>query len=496
MKNLFKNILIFTMFVLIILTFLIIIYKTPLLPYDELWNFQNIYKMYNNSIIYLDNNVIITPIFYFLSLIFFLVFGASIISFRFLNIAIYTMYFFILYKIFSTLKVSKPLTILFLTFSFMQIYTVTPTGANYNILSVVFVLLGIYIYLNSKKQTYINILQGIIIFLVFFTKQNIGIYYALGIFAFEFINKKDLKSFLLNQITKMIIFFILLFMSLFYFYIKGNLIHFINYTFGGLFSFGKSNITFSVSLNILVFFIIILLFYFYIVINKKILNNSNISYEQKKNFIFLGCIAIPMTLSVYPILNNAHFKYIMPLYALLLFYFLDFTILEDIFNSQKKDILTIFCYCTSILILSFILYNLYSEFNCDMTKISDSNSPFYNIPVTSETYEKIDVMTNYIKEKNKSNKQVIIISSDSAFTMVTLNQNNNAFDLVFNGNLGYNGENKLISEIQNSKNTEFLIYTNESDCFWQESKIVRNFIINNLNKTGEILNYSIYELKN
>ena len=51
-------------------------------------------------------------------------------------------------------------------------------------------------------------------------------------------------------------------------------------------------------------------------------------------------------------------------------------------------------------------------------------------------------------------------------------------------------------EQKQSENTEFLILTNEEDCYWQESLSIRNFIIDNLEKTGEILNYSIYKIPN
>ena len=87
----------------------------------------------------------------------------------------------------------------------------------------------------------------------------------------------------------------------------------------------------------------------------------------------------------------------------------------------------------------------------------------------------------------------LIISSDSALTMISLNQNNGDFDLVFNGNLGYNGINSLINKIKNSENTEFLIYTNKEDMFWQEPLEIREYIIKNLTKIGEICNYSIYK---
>ena len=43
----------------------VIIFQVPVSAEDELWNFQNIYKMVNGYTIYQDANVIITPIFFF-----------------------------------------------------------------------------------------------------------------------------------------------------------------------------------------------------------------------------------------------------------------------------------------------------------------------------------------------------------------------------------------------------------------------------------------------
>ena len=113
--------------------------------------------------------------------------------------------------------------------------------------------------------------------------------------------------------------------------------------------------------------------------------------------------------------------------------------------------------------------------------------------VSEEDYEKINVMPQYIKNQNKNGKEVVILAYDSAYSMIQLNQNNNELDLVFYGNLGYDGINKTIEKIKNMTNTQFLIMTDEDDMFWQEPNEIRDYITNNLKKVGEILNYSIYE---
>ena len=329
-------------------------------------------------------------------------------------------------------------------------------------------------------------------FLAFFTKQNLGAYYALSIVVFELINKKTFVNFVINQLKKFSTFSICLIFSLFLFYLNGNLNDFINYCFGGIFDFGSSNIGFYVDFYIIVILVSTLITYFYITFSK----NLSIPLENKKNLNLFACISIGTTFSVFPIFNTAHFLFILPLYLLLLFYFLDFAILEDCFNTQKSSLIL---FAISSFIVIFMLIRLYatciSETN-NYQIITDASSPFYLMRVSSENFEKIPKMVNYIKEKNNNKKNVIIISSDSCLTMIPLKQNNNAFDLAFKGNLGYNGENNLIKKIKSLKNTEFLIYTNKEDCFWQESETIREFITKNLTKTCEILNYSIYELPN
>ena len=79
--------------------------------------------------------------------------------------------------------------------------------------------------------------------------------------------------------------------------------------------------------------------------------------------------------------------------------------------------------------------------------------------------------------KNKENNiDTKILSFDAMCYTILTDDNNNNFDLPFLGNLGKNGEEGLIQEIQQLKNTKILIKTNEEDVFWQESKKVRKYI--------------------
>ena len=80
------------------------------------------------------------------------------------------------------------------------------------------------------------------------------------------------------------------------------------------------------------------------------------------------------------------------------------------------------------------------------------------------------------------------------YTILT-DDNNKNFDLPFLGNLGKDGEEGLIQEIQKLKNTKILIKTNEKDVFWQESKKVRKYIKDNYEKEGTIEDFDIYNIQ-
>lgn len=471
------------------------IFTISLEPYDELWNFQNIYKLYCGNEIYSDANIIVTPLFFILGLVFFNIFGASIITFRIYNIFICILFFAILYNIFKTLKVSNHLNLLFIGLTLTQTISVINGGANYNILAFAFVLLGIWTYLKFFDKKFFNYLQGFIIFLIFFTKQNIGIYYTLGILIFEFVYRKNLLSYVLDQLKKLLTFILPLLISIIILCINNRFSNFLNYCFGGISEFGITNLIFSASPSIVIFIGIIVALYLFIIFFRNKFDKNVFTNERTKNLHLLGIVAICTSLSIYPIANTAHFLYVFPLYTLLLFYFLDFSILEEILD--KKHINN--TYILAILIFIFIVLKMFFSFIYEKNsyiRVNDESNPFDKISLSQNNYEKMNTMTTYIKEKNKQNVEVIIISYDSALSMVPLNQNNQAFDLVFNGNLGANGENKLIEKIKHSSNTEFLILSNKDDFYWQDSITVRNFIIENLEKKGEILNYSIYTLPN
>ena len=164
---------------------------------DELWNFSNVYKMSNGEEIYKDINVIITPLFYYIGQVMFSILGANYLVFRIYNFLIFGTLFYLIYLVLKKLGIDKTRAFTYLILIYILLCVYIIIGANYNILAFIFVLLGILHNLNIKKKKSDYIIQGIIAFLVFMSKQNIGVIYLLGTCIYnigKYFNKEYLKE--------------------------------------------------------------------------------------------------------------------------------------------------------------------------------------------------------------------------------------------------------------------------------------------------------------
>lgn len=478
----------------VIITFLLIIisimmiFLVAITASDELWNFQNTYKMFNGLTIYNDSNVIVTPLFFYIGNMFFKIFSANILIFRIYNLIIYFLLFYTLFKILKNLKVCKNLNLLYIIITFLLMFQIIPAGANYNTLAILFSLIGINLYASKKSN---NILQGFIAFLVFFTKQNIGIFYIISVLIYELYIDKLSKKYIINQFKKLFIFLIPTSILLLKLYLDNNLFSFFNYCFGGLLEFGKSNITFYTSLYYLLIPITTIVLY---IITMRFKNTlfKNLENDFFENLTLLFVFAITNTLIIYPIINSAHILFTFAFHLLFIFYYFDNLIFNDFFSSINYKVKINYF---SISILIIILLTILSNFMVDhkLSKFyKNSESPFNLIFIEKENIEKMEALEKYIQEKNDNNIDVIIVSYDSAFPMIELKQSHGAYDLLFNGNLGYKGKEKLKEDILRRENTEFLVVADKKDLFAQEPPEIREFIINNLDFKGTICNYSIY----
>lgn len=275
----------------------------------------------------------------------------------------------------------------------------------------------------------------------------------------------------------------------------GNLIDFINFAFGGLLEFGKQNISFSTTISYLIIYISTFLLYFFILLKRKTLLAEVISNEYFINLTILIIFTTLISLIIYPIFNSAHFLYAIPLHFITIMYIFNILFINDFYGDVKYSNHCNFISITILLLILIKLIFCYIDEKSKTSRILDSNSPFYGITMRTKYIEKSNILKKYIVEQNNSGIDVIIISNDNAMPIIELNQNHLIYDLMFEGNLGYDGKNKLKSDIISRKNTQFLVVTNENDSFEQQPLEIRNFIIENLEFKGTICNYSIYQTK-
>ncbi len=485
-----KNSANFWVVLLFIALFMLLFFNTLLTEFsasDEIWNFQNIYKMWSGGLIYQNNNVIVTPIFFLFGHLLFSIFGANVLIFRVYNTCIYFSKYVLIFLIFRKLKDKKIFCSLYTLLFFLLDFSFVKSGANYNTLAITFCLLGILWFLTHHEKKSYHFVQGLVIFLVFFSKQTTGIYYAFGVVLFELLEMGWCKKFFQNQGLKLCTFLPCLFISLAIFYQAGNLLAFWDLCFGSILEFGTSNHTFSYK-NIFTFAFMT----FTIIFSIFILRKQNIlPKSSRKTIKFLLILAITLSFNMFPLANLYHMNMSLLFYLLLFLYLIDLLLIRELFTT-KSQFYTIFLISFLIIYISFFKLGYLYFSNMITYENFDKNHPFYNAPISSETKQRMNVLTNYISKKATIGTKVVVLSYEAANFMVPLNLNNGTLDLPLQGNFGYHGIQKTIDKIADMKQTEFLIFTKDEDCFYQESKQIREYILNHFKKNGEILNYSIY----
>ncbi len=455
---------------------------------DELWNFSNIYKMTNGLQIYKDLNVIVTPLFFFLGKIILETFGTNYLIFRIYSVVILnTCVFFCIYQIFRKLQMQK-LNAMFFTVFFMIIQMIILLNGFYNFLAILFVLLGIFWELKvSEEKKYKNMVQGLITFLIFLSKQNIVIFYLLGRILYFFIkeDKKDLIKLCIELISSAIC----LVLFLLYMYVTDNLFAFLDYTVGGLKEFSKNNMFGSITgLITIIAEIGISIFMIWMAKNKKI----PLKKQERNNILLLASISLFMLGIAYPIFNTAHVFIGSIVFIVMMIYVLDLLIFKPLLYTGKINkikkwliIIAVFTLLGGNLWYNMQRYETIKEFSYGI------ETPYYGVLVEKEKREEIDEILQYIKQEEAAGRNVKIISYYANLYMNLLERNNGEMDLPFYGNLGKDGEEGLIEQIKQLRNTKILILTQEDEDY-QESKKVMYYIKENYPKEGEIRQFSIY----
>lgn len=484
---------------------------------DELFTFANVFKLHNGIQLYSQNNVIDTPLFFYLANAFFSIFGLNFFAYKLFSIVIFEITFLLIINMLKKLNVPVLRAVIYIVliiFPFEK--DLTQGGANYNTLAILFWMLGMNLLVKkgslprtkavSESQNVIKqnsgataykfevlpIQQGIVSALVFATKQNIGIYYLIGLSLFTIYNyRKDIKTIIKKLISTYGVFLIITAIWVAALALQGQFNDFINYCFLGLGEFASNNTRISWE-NIVYYGIPFLTIFGLIFIKKKF----KLTEESKfvKTTIFFLCFMFASLLIGYPIFNRFHI--ILAIFVSIVYcaYVMEQLVsrMVELFNIRiVKIILIVFIG----IVCAMNLYNICNYatklLNKDYTLTYDN--PYFGTVATKEVEETIKQVMNFVELKKENNQNVIIFATEANIYQIALKGNNQDFDLPFLGNWGYNGEERVLNKIKNLKNTFILI--KEEDIIGQESTKIKDYIKNNYNKTGEIAGLEIYYIE-
>ena len=427
------------MTIIFFFTILIYSYTIMKLTMDEVWNYGFAYNISQGLVPYKDFNMILTPLYSFLGAPFIKIIGNKLYSIHILNSLIITSIFIMSYK-----KIGKKALIL-ISILMPAFYP------SYNTLTLM--LLFLILAFEDKESQNKDIYIGLIVGLLFLTKQTIG----LTILIPSYLYRKDKKKFLISAIIPILI-------LITYLIINDALFNFIDYCFLGMLDFSNNtDIGFITFLELMI--IIILLS----ILIKGKFKNKDIFYILMYQII------------VFPLFDPAHFTFgIVPVVYIIL--------KKYKFKRYRYKYFFIIALCYGI---------IYSQTN-DVVLNHDKNSFSYLRGFANYHVEEINTIKDLEKFLNNKEKiKTYILTSHSYFIKLELGIPITKYDLINEGNMGYKGDERYINEIDKScEEDKCLILIKEIEAnpnvpTQTKRKIIRN-VMKKYTKKEEIGSYSIY----
>lgn len=423
----------------ILILIIIFIYTGILITYsnadnDLIWNYGFSYNFANHLLMYKDYNMVITPLYPFLGGILMRILGNNFLIFNLYNTILSTILYYYLYKKYPHTFIPS---IILISFILRPSY-------NFLVLFLVLILLNI----KEEKDFFIGFILG----LLFLTKQS----FILLILPSIYLITKPKRLF-----KRIGAFFLPCLFFLIYFILTNTFLDFLNYTFLGLFSFSSKNSFFNLG-TIFILSLIIYLFLYYL---------------KTKDIKVLYLITYQIM--AYPIFNTMHI--ILSIIPVII-YFLDKLVKKKKYN---LNYLRYFNYFVSILLICPLLSIPLQYFNKDL--VEGENALEYK-----------DISRSYLVNKDLFLKEVPNLNNtyflmyDAYVYKYLLNNPITSYDLLLNGNLGYNGEERVIDYFNSlDSNTYFVL--NRVYTGGQLSKNIDAYIRNNYLKVKDFQEFTLYK---
>ena len=423
----------------IILFLLFLFYNLILSPLnlDEIWCYGFSHSLYKGLIPYLDFNMVITPFYPFVMSIPFYLFGSSMLVFHIENALLLTLFCYYSYQL-----IGKN----FWLISIFFIWPINITFPNYN-----FLLLFLFVFLiYAEKKEYSDYIIGLLLGIVFLTKQSVGFILLFSVLYYY----KDLKKIKRRIIGFMIpctIFFL-------YLMITRSMMSFLDLCLFGLFDFGHGN----GHINILFF----LCFILFIIIGCLFYKTKKIDYLYLMLFMSINI----------PIFDYYHF----------ILFFIAFMVLffQDLKFSIRVDFIAFFIFSVVYLYQTF-------TFSYDSIYPNDISKFEYRYLHKNSIYLTKNVQS-YLK---KYHYKVMFIGPDAYYHKLILDHDIDYLDLINMGNYGYHGSDKLLKKVKIlDSDYVFFVSNNELGIGKQTDQELLQYILKNGVLIEKTTLYDIYQL--
>lgn len=409
---------------------------------DEIWNYGVAYNISLGMIPYRDFNLVTTPLYPMLASIFIKLLGHHLYSFHIFDSLVLSFLGTI-----SICRLGRKGLLLFPVILFNGY-------PGYNIFSVLIIIL--LLNLLEKNFLYQDFIIGFLVGLAFLTKQTVGICLFIPMIYYSKCKFKSFFSFLIP---------ILIFVVFLIYY--SALYSFIDYCFLGLFDFGNSNSIFL----FLPVEIIICLILIYLWIKSKFKNQQ---------LLYILCFQIITV----PIFDDYHF--IIGLIPVLYYYLSCKNIKSHNFKYYFIIILSFSCY-----------WNFFVHYHDFGHLYSDKDSYLYGRSIPLYIESEVNRISNYIIQERENYDYIYFFSANAYYVKMNVEYPLSKFDMICNGNMGYNGANKYIKEVNDyciDHSCMFILYRYEfrENNISQTNRKLVNYVKNKYLKVDDLGGFDIY----
>ena len=492
-----QNIFNIMIYILMFIALLSIIIIKPINDLDEIWNYNFARNVANGLVPYRDFNMLQMPLLPIICSIFLKFITNKLVIIRILAAFLCSGIIFVIYKLFGLLNIKKEIGIIFcfiIGYLFVDCFCI-----DYNFATLLIVLLMIYIEIKlyKKDNNFIKVIPsselilGILAGLTVTLKQTTGLLVCVALLGNKLLfvrEKNQFKIYLKSFLYRLVGILIPIALMLIYLILNNAFGDFISYTIKGISGFSnyisyKNLIKFNIIGG---FAILVPLTFFY-------QWYSTIIMERNKEKYILLVYGLAIFVVAFPISNKIHFLIGSTPTIILILYSL-YNLLYRLYNKLnklKKSIIIISYLMYAFIILFTVCYsgrNLYKYLN-NRDKFSKLSSYNY-ISINKNLENQIINIGNYILT---SKENVKILDATAAIYMIPIDKYNKDYDMLLKGNLGENGEEILIKDIEQSKDTKYLVLKDEYSKNWQTPLNIIKYVTNNKTKTGEIEIFNIYE---